>query len=1081
MNSSQNPQGQEIGRGKVSLRGKLSKEGFDRQQLDNIEKLGNKPINVSDALKSKDSGRPKDKVPTNVKREPWPKRLFGSKKDSEDGAENNQAEGQPAQSSDNQKRDENQESEDHGEGQQEKANVEEQNQTQQDESQIQEQAEDQAQEEGQEAQHLKFTDRLKKQFSDFRKKQAENLKKKLSKEIIKKALLALVSNPYFWAAVAIFILILIIASSCSRQSGKTPYLSLERGKDDTLVLKFLAAAGEKGAQRELISKQAVATKDELKKINITDPEGKKIVDQINVLLDEIVTLADNTNAVQERVNKINELLNKLDQYVPKNSPSPGTPSTSPSTTQKSAIDVASAADAAPTPSTAANSALTSVRAKVNEMPKMISYYERGHLVVNPKDIDYARNYNLDRRVIQMLVYLVTPTDQSGAGHERIKVNRIKFSYDTERKSISKETDFADKEEPNISAHFSGQAADITEIDYIKCTEIKRRRLLKDKKRKLPPIPIKVAWQSEEGYAKTGGPEAFGQNMHELFKNLGTGAVNDLLIAEIADALGIELDPTKLKGMSLGEMTKYIGTAYLKSQLDIPGDYELGSDFNDIVTNIGRSYLAQAIGVPVEGIQGGTPDEITENVGRAILEQKLGLVAGSLAGNNSEEIFSSAGRRKIEDSLNISRSALAVSYSDAAGFQRAVGQGRVEKSLGIKPQTFFGTNLADLKKRLTKELFDVTFADPETIDNWLGIADGSTDNLISGKISPDAFNSIVGAKVIEKELNIYKAEDKRAEAFDVSVSDLQGMSVGNKSSFVGMGKYTIAKAFTASDPERELFISWFNSRTKPSNLDVDYLGGQRGLRPGDIDKIFISDLGNQVFRRLGKVEIINNLEDNPQIAQSLEPVKEIRFYTDRLNIIQDNFRALKNNASDNEIKAKAQESENIISGLLSDLSVKSIQDKTKQLQSNLKYIQDHSQKDDPRTQDRVKAIEKALAEIIEGRELNDFDSYSAGSITAKTDPQVGLTKKDVIAVLMGKKKLEDLVVNIGMAKWENELDLPAGTLTETYKGLKDSGLGSIDEILLISIGKTKVKEYGGANRGSADQVDRDLNISSGTTA
>jgi len=430
---------------------------------------------------------------------------------------------------------------------------------------------------------------------------------------------------------------------------------------------------------------------------------------------------------------------------------------------------------------------------------------------------------------------------------------------------------------------------------------------------------------------------------------------------------------------------------------------------------------------------------------------------------------------------LSRDSLSIPYSDAASFTRAVGQGRVESSLGFKNQSFYGGSIDEVKKRVTKEMLEATFANPTAIDNFLGVPGGTTEKLAKGELSPDAYNSLVGGVVLKQELYVYTDPQKRAEAFDVSRGDLEALLSGHSSAFAGMGKYTVAKALTASNEQQAQLISWFNTQNKPQNLDPDYLGGQFGLREGDLAKIFVDNLPAMVFERQGNAQALNNLQGNSPLASYLAPVKELRFYTDRINIIKDNFSALKNNSSDPDIRAKAGESEQVASSLLSNPSISGIKSKVKTLQTNLQFIEDKAKKDDPKSLDRTSAIKKALNEIIEGQELNSFDSLSPDSITSQTDPQVGLTKKDVLAILTGKKTVDEVAVNIGFSKWEVELDLPSGSLSEVYKGLKASGFADSEETILISIGKAKVRDYGGAFGRDPLTVDKDLGLPSGTTA
>ncbi|MCL5407184.1 MAG: hypothetical protein M1429_01675 [Patescibacteria group bacterium] len=924
------------------------------------------------------------------------------------------------------------------------------NQSKKDNPENQNQSEDGQNQSVQENQRKKLTDRAKEFYIQKKKALIEGVKKRFSKagmQAAGKAIWAFIVAfwPYILGALAVIFILLMIASSCSKQTGKTPTQPLDKVKDKTLVLKTLATSGDKASQRQLYIDGATTAKGKVAKLPTSNADAKKIIDQINQLLDEIITLSDNTTALTDHINRILALLDQLKNILKD---------------QATLID--------------------EIKAQMVAIQKMIDLYQNARLILNPKDADYIRNFEADRRIVQMLLYLVTPIDQNGAGHERIRVKRIKFSYDTENKSLSKETDYSDKDEPNVSAHYTGQAADISEVDCIKCTEIKRVRLGHSSKSAQPPTPIKVAWQSEEGYAKAGGPQAYGNNMHQVFNNLSSGATSEVLIAQISDILGIELDPDKIKGKNFNEISRYVGNAVLKETLGIPGDYEMGNNLGDIASATGQAYVAKALGVPIDGVKGNSPDEISQNVGRATIEGKMLLPEGSLEGNNSNEIFASVGRRLIENSLGLSKNSLGASFSDSNSFRRVIGQGKVEASLGLKPQTFYGASLNEIIGRIGKDAYETTFANPETIDNWLGIPTGTTEKLITEEISPDSYNKIVGDKVYDNQIGIYQRDDKRAEVFGISAGEMNALTAGNQSILVSIGRTTISHLTTSSDEEQAMMRQWFDTGTKPDKLDADYIGGQYALRTGDFEKIFVDNLAKQVFERIGQTAILNNLSNDPKIGAYVQPIQDYQFYSDRLHLIKDDFDYLEKNSADPEIKAKANETKTLIDNMLKSPSINEAKKNTKQIQANVKFIENKA-KSDPTTAAKIKEIKKAVNEIIEGKEIPDFDTLSADTVKAKTDPQAKLTKKDLLDVLTGKKKIDDVIYAVGLRKWEIELDLPDGSLQNAYGELKKTDFRNADNTLLSSIGKTRLDEYGGIEGKDSAQVDKDLGLPSGTTA
>ncbi|MEK7143168.1 MAG: hypothetical protein AAB785_03100 [Patescibacteria group bacterium] len=812
-------------------------------------------------------------------------------------------------------------------------------------------------------------------------------------------------------------------------------------------MRFLSGSGDSSAHRELLVKEAIEAKSEIQSLQVQGEEAENIKAEIIKLIDEIIALTESKEAIQERIKKINELLDRL------------------------IIIMAESA-----------SKINIIKTELNDLNKQIEFYENKPLSVNPIDQDYVRNYDADRRIVQMLVYLVTPKDQGGGGFERLKVKTIKFSYDTERKSISGETEYQIEqgEEPNVSAHFTGQAADITEIDCIKCSQIERRRLLSDKKTKLPPIPIKVAWQTEEGYLKSDGTGAYGQNMHQVFKNLGSGSIDGLLAQQIGDLLGIEIDPAKLHGASFGELAKLVGIGVLRENFDLPGEYNLGSDFGDFTSSAGRALLAQALGVPEEGIRGSSPEDIFENVGRAMLEEKMQLPSGSLAGKKSNEIFASAGRRKLEESLGLSRDALAVSFNDSQSFKRALGQGRIEAVLGIKPQSFSGDSINEVKRHLGKEVFQYVFANPEVVDNILGIPTLSTQKLLDGSLSPNDYSQITGDKVFNSQIAIYQRDDKRAEAFGVGNDDLQSLISGDSNALISIGKTTIAQAVSLSEKEQGLLRQWFDSHSLPSGLDQDWIAGQYGLKAGDLERIFLKDSAPKVYERFGQMELLGNVTGDLGLDPYLEPAKDIYFYLDRLDTLKDNLKILER-SDEPEISQTARETLNIIDNLISDFSTSKMSQKITDIQINLNYMRERAGAHDPTLLDNIDASQRALNEMIESKEFRNFGDISSDEAKIKSDPKTGLTRKDVLAVLTGQKKPEDLIYQVGLKKWEIEFGLPDNSLNLALKEFRSNGFQNQEETILISLGKARIEEYGGLSRAKGDQTDKDLGLRSGTTA
>ena len=911
----------------------------------------------------------------------------------------------------------------------------------------------------------------KKQFQEMMKKRKEAVKKFFSKEGQKEfwknfwsKILEFLKNPKVVAVILLVtILLSVLFQSCSRTTGRTPKIpmSAENKADRDLTLFVRAKAGEKDAQRQLIAENAIEIKTSVKNLSSGgDAAVQAKIDQVAALLDEIVIINDNPVAIKEKINAILTLLDEI---------------------------LAAKADL--------QAQIEAIKAKLDRLLTWVNSFGRGALVINPKDMDYIRNYKADRRIIQMLAYMVTPVALGGAGFERLKIKRIRFNYDTERKAYSKETEYSEEEVPNISSHFFGQAVDITEIDYIKCTKIEKRRIGGSKKTKLPATPIKVAWQTDKGYGQAGGPDSYGQNMHEVFMNIGSGDINDMMIEMIGDSIGLDIDPAMIRGRTFGEVARYVGIAVLKQSLDIPGDYDVGNNLGDILDSIGKAMIANTINIPITSLEGDSVDDFIANIGRTIIEERMAIPYGSLKGANSQEVLANVARRNLENALHLSVGTLSHDFSSRDDFLRLLGSGKIEDSLGFKAGSAYSSK-AEFIKNVGEVAFNSVFSEPESTDDWLGIETGRTKAFLDGTISLNDYRWSVGQKVFDSQIGIYKDLDKREQAFNASQSlpapkdylgnelpqqppyterNLEKLINGDSNYFVAIGKSLITKIVALDEGERDLVHNWLSTGVISPELDLSYAATGFGLKTGDLERIFQLDLSKSVFSRVGKNELFIRLTKSDALSQTAI-VSEIRFYLDRLDIIKNNLNSIKAKTSDQETRNKIDQTVNLVQGLFSSYSIKQITNNIKTIQANVKFIQAKV----PGIQENIRLIEKAANEIIEGRVLNEPSSLTGSQIKPKSTYLGLFTVNDIIDLITGRKKIGDFVYKLGAGKLETELDLPPGSLKEVYDNLKTQGFNNPIETTLEGIGRAKVREYGLSGKGSG-QVNTDLKLPEGTTA
>jgi len=302
---------------------------------------------------------------------------------------------------------------------------------------------------------------------------------------------------------------------------------------------------------------------------------------------------------------------------------------------------------------------------------------------NPKYALY-KEFPLDRRTLETLLYLVKPSTEGGAGHERIRVERIWKGFEQEDKISAKNHPLV--EEGNVEPHSLGQALDIAEIDSVKCTLVKKKRLGSDKKIRQAPQAIKVKYQTQQGAQSAGAP--VGDTFNDIFKNITSGN-----IAGVMDDLGLAFDLTdeEKKNASVEDLAGYIGSSFFMSVLGV----KKSPDWKDMKSGfeaLGSAYIEEEIGLPRGSFSGQNYDELLENTGRREIEDKLRLPAGSLLGQNKDEILANVGKKHFESQTkndpNISSTYSPQMIDEALGLpdgsfnQAKAGEQSTLKNIGI---------------------------------------------------------------------------------------------------------------------------------------------------------------------------------------------------------------------------------------------------------------------------------------------------------------------------------------------------------------------------------------------------------------
>jgi len=274
--------------------------------------------------------------------------------------------------------------------------------------------------------------------------------------------------------------------------------------------------------------------------------------------------------------------------------------------------------------------------------------EKAPLKLAPQDYDDIRDYRVDVRVTDYLIYLVTPVDQGGAGFTHLKAQRILKNYDTTGTGRFDRESLAAIEEGGsvVSAHNSGQAVDISEIGAITCKMVERRHLGGSKTNWQSPKPIKVAWQSRDGISRHPTPKG------ASFIELAGGMSAQSILAMLNDSGELDELSDYVKGLSLPEILQYVGANVLLKNYGV-GSIKSDPRANNLPIVLGALLLNKYVpGLP-EGLPiAQTDEDIRVVIAKAQIEEMMNLPPGTLRGKGWQKVLESAGKRVIENALGI---------------------------------------------------------------------------------------------------------------------------------------------------------------------------------------------------------------------------------------------------------------------------------------------------------------------------------------------------------------------------------------------------------------------------------------------
>ncbi len=408
--------------------------------------------------------------------------------------------------------------------------------------------------------------------------------------------------------------------------------------------------------------------------------------------------------------------------------------------------------------------------------------------IKTKGVDSVKGSRLDARVLFSLIYLANR-------HSSLMVGNIVSVY--EDMPIDKENSADPQILKNISAHVTGQAADLTEIDFVfkgvdmasscsKTPEDPTRDIVwfNDQKKELyrqkclgnvaqgfaggpiinnvmtTAIPIKIIWQDEapkisgnnkatnRGGAERSVEQNLGLPPGALDKTNGLGVEQQIGFAELAQQLGL---PSEIVGASNKEdFFKKLGSGYLEKQFGLSSNSLVGNNPTEIASSLANRSAEEMFNLPMGSWNSGNLVDSTISVGRTTIEKEFGLAQGSLNDPISAKAAIAQAGIRPDDITKVSR-ATGMDEATVSSFINSAGQGTLNNdalgSLGSrKLEQSWGMQTGSLTPYV--EIAKQKIADPASAaKSATNLADGIVwdqvnTNLPSGEINQETVKNMI---------------------------------------------------------------------------------------------------------------------------------------------------------------------------------------------------------------------------------------------------------------------------------------------------------------------------------------------------
>lgn len=660
-------------------------------------------------------------------------------------------------------------------------------------------------------------------------------------------------------------------------------------------------------------------------------------------------------------------------------------------------------------------------------------YMAEEILKHPQDVQKAvqqvMDTQVDVRVIKTIKYLITPKDQGGAGHWKIKIERITQNHDKEFnkyenedtviKNAQKQTNNSslqdttveqikanknetatdtttqldassqaiadvlnssgktvatayigngiDEDSNTISAHYSGQAVDISAVDDIKCTTVGHTYIGPDQEDPQSPQAIKLAWQTTEGY--NADSASIDTSFNNMFMNASQSSIVNML-----SQLNFNFDSVgDLSGASFSDMTSLVAKAFLLNSLGAATDADVWKfNLGDTLHSLGGVMIADKLGLSRGAFLDSninSTDALSEGVGRSSVETKLGLPYGSLKGQTRDDLLATVGKQRILSELKLPADILDYAIKDDNDLYQRMGSRIIESKFGLNNGSFYGkSTLDDVNKSAGKYKLAAMSSLSSGVDQQLNLPSGTYNNFLASSISPSDLNRLVAEAHLTTFVANYKNYNHSSTSDYIPTITLpSGQSLSNlrddmfslpkgqvdrflngdttKDDLITTGKYAIANTLENNDFNRARLTAWLNapneamtvttSTTDSSGVTItdtkaiSYLNyaATMGVTDKDVYRIFGQDNAQAVFKRIGEQLLTQGLKQTSNYQSASQDLMTSVGQVETTSQSLDFYKTRAKNI--NGMSSSYQNHVRDLNNILSTTSTDKISDQTKQ--------------------------------------------------------------------------------------------------------------------------------------------------------